>query len=637
MHRHLVRSTIIRAGLALGLSTLIVAGDLSAVVPGATSTPKAGAIDYCDLYPDPKPLACEKDVNVGLLDWVELAGWSVERQLPDPMPHHEIANPAFPIRLVAYTDVVGIFPSVTAGPSAICGVLATADLDSGLGRVFTVELRDIGDCIITATAVQPAVPSDRTQTISRTVVGYRVPQTLTWQAPLDRYYAPLALVDVTATSSAGFPVAYSVTGPCIQVTGINPALEYPLVKAVSDGTCTVTAIAAGSATHLAAEPVSRSFVIATVAPDLAWASDAGPPTIMEFPHAGTYEIVAISWTDVLALSATGACTVATTGVRAVNLRYFEIVGSVTTTGTGECTLSASVTQFVLDLVRGRSVSPHSISGMVPVVAAAETVVDTTPPTVTASVIGTLGADGWYTGDVDMSWTVGDAESAVSSQTACAPTTVTTDTAGLTLTCTANSAGGTTTESVTVKRDATAPTLAPVVTPNPVVFGQSASAAANAADALSGLATSSCGTAASSTTVGNQSVTCAATDNAGNTASASASYQVQWAWRGFVGFSQPPTMNRYVAGLPVPLLFSLGANLGLAILAGSPTSQRVDCTTRAAIGGATNVDPRSALFYERHTSTYAYVWRTDRAWRGTCRVFTLRLADNTVRSVAFTFR
>ncbi len=49
----------------------------------------------------------------------------------------------------------------------------------------------------------------------------------------------------------------------------------------------------------------------------------------------------------------------------------------------------------------------------------------------------------------------DDESDVSNQDGGDPTSVSSDTAGVTLTCTATSAGGTSSESVTVKRDATA--------------------------------------------------------------------------------------------------------------------------------------------------------------------------------------
>ena len=63
---------------------------------------------------------------------------------------------------------------------------------------------------------------------------------------------------------------------------------------------------------------------------------------------------------------------------------------------------------------------------------------------------TLGADGWYTGNVSVAWTVTDDESAITSAP-CAASTVTADTAGTTFTCTATSAGGTATQSVTIKR------------------------------------------------------------------------------------------------------------------------------------------------------------------------------------------
>jgi hypothetical protein len=83
--------------------------------------------------------------------------------------------------------------------------------------------------------------------------------------------------------------------------------------------------------------------------------------------------------------------------------------------------------------------------------------DTTPPVITPSVVGTLGENGWYVTDVTVSWTVEDGESSISSSSGCGSTTINTDTTGITLTCTATSAGGTTSNSVTIKRDATVPT------------------------------------------------------------------------------------------------------------------------------------------------------------------------------------
>lgn len=82
--------------------------------------------------------------------------------------------------------------------------------------------------------------------------------------------------------------------------------------------------------------------------------------------------------------------------------------------------------------------------------------DDTPPTVTPSITGTLGTNGWYTSDVTVNWIVTD-ESAISS-TGCDPTTITSDTSGTVLTCKATSAGGATTQSVTIKKDSTAPMI-----------------------------------------------------------------------------------------------------------------------------------------------------------------------------------
>ena len=84
----------------------------------------------------------------------------------------------------------------------------------------------------------------------------------------------------------------------------------------------------------------------------------------------------------------------------------------------------------------------------------------TPPTITAAIVGTAGLAGWYTGNVTVSWTVAAAGSTISSSSGCDPVTLTADTgpAGTTLTCTATSDGGTTTKSVTVRRDATPPTV-----------------------------------------------------------------------------------------------------------------------------------------------------------------------------------
>lgn len=96
--------------------------------------------------------------------------------------------------------------------------------------------------------------------------------------------------------------------------------------------------------------------------------------------------------------------------------------------------------------------------------------DTTPPVIAHVVTGTLGSNGWYIGDVTVTWTVTDSESTITSTSGCNPSTTSSDTAGTTLTCTATSAGGTASSSVTIKRDATAPSITATASPSPNVNG-----------------------------------------------------------------------------------------------------------------------------------------------------------------------
>ncbi len=148
-----------------------------------------------------------------------------------------------------------------------------------------------------------------------------------------------------------------------------------------------------------------------------------------------------------------------------------------------------------------------------------TIVDTTPPIIQANVTGVAGTNGWYRGDVQLTWTVSDTESGFTS-TGCAVSSVTSDTAGVTFTCSATSGGGSASSSVTIKRDTVAPTLA---------FGNSSPAADEhgwrgapvtvpfeAVDALSGVYSTSSPNPLSITESGNSVIgQVVVTDNAGN--------------------------------------------------------------------------------------------------------------------------
>ena len=83
-------------------------------------------------------------------------------------------------------------------------------------------------------------------------------------------------------------------------------------------------------------------------------------------------------------------------------------------------------------------------------------IDRSAPEVAANVTGTVGANGWYTSDVQVAWTTSDDRAPLDSAQGCNASLVAADTAGITFTCTATSAGGATTRSVTIRRDTTPP-------------------------------------------------------------------------------------------------------------------------------------------------------------------------------------
>lgn len=190
--------------------------------------------------------------------------------------------------------------------------------------------------------------------------------------------------------------------------------------------------------------------------------------------------------------------------------------------------------------------------------------DTTPPVITQNVSGTLGDNGWYVSDVDVSWTVTDAESTVTSTSGCGLTTIDYDTAGVTLTCSATSAGGTSSQSVTIKRDATNPNVSLVGGPangGSYYFGfVPAAPTCSASDATSGL-DGVCSVSGYETIVGNHTVTASASDFAGNMGFDSTSYEVL-AWT-LSGFYQPVDMgsgvwNTVKGGSTVPFKFEVFA-------------------------------------------------------------------------------
>jgi hypothetical protein len=113
---------------------------------------------------------------------------------------------------------------------------------------------------------------------------------------------------------------------------------------------------------------------------------------------------------------------------------------------------------------------------------------------------------------------------------------------------------------------------------------------------------------------------------------------------FGGFTSPvdalPTLNQMKAGAAVPVKFSLGGSFGMSIFAsGYPRSQTVACASTAPVDGIeqTVTAGASGLQYDAATGVYSYVWKTDKAWAGTCRQLVLLFADGSTARANFKFK
>lgn len=162
-------------------------------------------------------------------------------------------------------------------------------------------------------------------------------------------------------------------------------------------------------------------------------------------------------------------------------------------------------------------------------------VDTSAPVITPAVDPQHpdGTFGWYTSNPTVSFTVADPDSPVTGQTGCGPQTVSSDVAAVTFTCQATSTGGTTSESVTVRRDTTPPTLAPKVTTTKPLLRGALAFTTNASDATSGILEAECDIVSPSATAGLQERVCYATDVAGNQTYRTVRYLVQYALKPLV--------------------------------------------------------------------------------------------------------
>ena len=180
-----------------------------------------------------------------------------------------------------------------------------------------------------------------------------------------------------------------------------------------------------------------------------------------------------------------------------------------------------------------------------------------------------------------------------------------------------------------------------------IKGQAVAAVYSCQDEAGGSGLASCtGTVADgalidTSTVGSHTFTVTGADVAGNSATAASTYNVVYS---FGGFLQPvenlPALNIANAGSAIPVKFSLDGDQGLAIFAaGYPASSPIPCDASepGTVIEETVTAGSSSLSYSATTDQYNYVWKTDRSWRGMCRMLVVRFKDGAEHLAKFRFK
>jgi hypothetical protein len=283
-----------------------------------------------------------------------------------------------------------------------------------------------------------------------------------------------------------------------------------------------------------------------------------------------------------------------------------------------------------------------------------TVVDATPPEITL----TTPADGavYALGEQLMAdYSCADDESGLASCAGSVANGAAVDTGSLgekTFTVEASdNAGNTASKAVSYTvADRTAPTITITRPAEGAMYtmGEQVLADYSCADEPNGSGVASCegsvpaGAELDTAEVGAKTFEVSTSDNAGNHASTSVAYSVVYDFHGFLRpLENLPQVNRWKAGRPVPVRFSLGSYRGPApVAAGYPAVAPVACgegVQPASAEKARGTWPQSWRGRSgRARGTYTFLWKTEKKWAGDCRRLVLKLDDGTVRGVEVQF-
>jgi CSLREA domain-containing protein len=168
---------------------------------------------------------------------------------------------------------------------------------------------------------------------------------------------------------------------------------------------------------------------------------------------------------------------------------------------------------------------------------------------------------------------------------------------------------------TLKIDGTIPSLAPTLNVTTVTVGQAGVAAtANATDATSGIASSSCG-AVDTSTAGARSVSCTATDNAGNTATSTLDYVVEYR---ILGFFSPAPNSKWRAGQTVPIKVAIGDGSGTPLADAAAQALAQACWVTFSAAGVQPVTEK-CLKYDPANDQFQFNWKLRKSPLGTATI------------------
>jgi hypothetical protein len=271
-----------------------------------------------------------------------------------------------------------------------------------------------------------------------------------------------------------------------------------------------------------------------------------------------------------------------------------------------------------------------------------TVVDTGDPTIghTLSPSTPNGTNGWYTQDVTVTFTCADVGG--SGVDTCVGDSTLGDGENQSVTGTATDwAGNTASDIVTdIDIDKTAPLVGLLGGPGGSYYygNDPAAPACDASDALSGLA--SCDVAGGGTSVGPHHYTATATDNAGNTATASLNYTVlAWTTSGFYApVDMGGVLNTVKGGSTVPLKFELFAGSTELTSTSAVTSfrtQKISCTSSTGTEDAIELlaTGGTSLRYDSTAGQFIQNWKTPTG-AGTCYAATMTSNDGSTITALF---